>query len=339
MDELLTHELGEGSVLAERRPEEANSDVLRSYWHPVAASSEVADRPMPALLLDEPLVLWRADGKIAAFRDLCIHRGTPLSLGSVIEDRLVCAYHGWQYANTGACTLIPSLPPERGIPNKARAISRRAEEKYGLIWVCLGDPAADIPELPAVLNDSAFDWDFTPPEQMRANAARIIENNMDQSHFAFVHRGVLAVDPHVEDIHVTDLDDGLTYDVENPTNTMRPKGSPERTRFRLILPFTLIIDKYSTGGPEHNFVIFIVSPQSSKESRVFAFAGRNFRRYSRSKERAHRKALFEQDRVVVEAQRPEELPLDLREELHLRGPDAAALAFRKRLGSIGVQWG
>jgi hypothetical protein len=46
----------------------------------------------------------------------------------------------------------------------------------------------------------------------------------------------------------------------------------------------------------------------------------------------------EQDRVIVEAQRPELLPLDLSEELHLRGTDAAAVEYRRALKRLGVEW-
>ena len=55
---------------------------LRHYWHPVAQAIAVLDRPVPVTLLGTRLVLARLDGRIACFRDLCIHRGTPLSLGS-----------------------------------------------------------------------------------------------------------------------------------------------------------------------------------------------------------------------------------------------------------------
>ena len=61
----------------------ATSEALCHYWHPVARITEVADKPFKAKLLDQPLVLWRSNGRVAAFYDLCIHRGTPLSLGRV----------------------------------------------------------------------------------------------------------------------------------------------------------------------------------------------------------------------------------------------------------------
>jgi hypothetical protein len=47
--------------------------------------------------------------------------------------------------------------------------------------------------------------------------------------------------------------------------------------------------------------------------------------------------VYRQDFVIVENQRPEELPLDLSEELHLKGPDAVALEYRKMMREIGVE--
>ncbi len=45
-----------------------------------------------------------------------------------------------------------------------------------------------------------------------------------------------------------------------------------------------------------------------------------------------------QDKLIVESQRPELLPLDLREELHLRS-DLMAIAYRKWLREIGMSYG
>jgi phenylpropionate dioxygenase-like ring-hydroxylating dioxygenase large terminal subunit len=313
--------------------------ALREYWHPVATADQVTNGPLPVRLLDVPLVLWRSQAGIAAFYDLCIHRGTPLSLGEVRDDRLVCGYHGWNYDSSGACTLIPSLPPERGIPSKARATAYRCVERYGLVWVCLGEPRAEIPLFPTQIGDPTFRWETRRPQPLRANAARFIENNMDQSHFAFVHTGILAVDPQVEPIEIVPLDDGFTYEVVNPTNTLIAGGPQESTTFRLIIPFTLLIVKATPGGPERNVLVFVGSPVSGREATVFRLAARNFVRFSDEDERERQRTIFEQDRAIVEAQRPEELPLDLREELHLRGPDSAALEYRRMLGRIGVDWG
>jgi len=45
-----------------------------------------------------------------------------------------------------------------------------------------------------------------------------------------------------------------------------------------------------------------------------------------------------QDKPIVESQRPELLPLDLQEELHLRS-DKTAIAYRRWLRAIGLSYG
>ena len=48
--------------------------------------------------------------------------------------------------------------------------------------------------------------------------------------------------------------------------------------------------------------------------------------------------LIEQDREMVENQKPELLPLDLQAELHLN-TDRLSIAYRKRLRELGVTFG
>jgi nitrite reductase/ring-hydroxylating ferredoxin subunit len=69
----------------------------------------VAVKPIAAQLLDQRLVLYRlTDGKVTAARDLCLHRGIPLSMGFLEGDTLVCAYHGFRYDGDGRCVCIPA---------------------------------------------------------------------------------------------------------------------------------------------------------------------------------------------------------------------------------------
>src|SRR5437867_4939219 len=94
--------------------------ALRACWHPVAYA-DVITAPHATTLLGEPLVLWRdARGAVHAFRDVCVHRGTALSLGRVDGNEIVCAYHGWRYGADGACTAIPQLAEPTRVPARAR---------------------------------------------------------------------------------------------------------------------------------------------------------------------------------------------------------------------------
>ena len=85
-------------------------------------------------------------------RDVCIHRGTALSLGWLADGCIVCAYHGWRYASDGACVAIPQTENPK-IPPKARVERFRAVERYGLVWVALGEPLYPFVEIPELESD------------------------------------------------------------------------------------------------------------------------------------------------------------------------------------------
>ena len=129
---------------------------LYASWHPVSYSHEIkSDKPFGTILLDEPVVIWRtSDGTPYAMRDLCIHRGTALSLGWIKDDCLVCPYHAWQYDKNGACVLIPQAK-EIEIPSKAKTPRYHCQEKFGIIWVALKDPEFELPDVPEFENDKS----------------------------------------------------------------------------------------------------------------------------------------------------------------------------------------
>ena len=85
---------------------------LRDLWYMAALASSLRARPMRReMLLGEPVLIGRGrDGKVFALRDICPHRGVPLSAGRVLADNTVeCPYHGWRFKPDGQCALIPSL--------------------------------------------------------------------------------------------------------------------------------------------------------------------------------------------------------------------------------------
>lgn len=95
-------------------------NVLLNDWHAVARSEDVTERDIVSVrLLGEDLILWRCAYKILAWKDLCVHRGTRLSLGSIEAGKVICAYHGWTYDSSGRCVSIPAHPEQKP-PEKAQ---------------------------------------------------------------------------------------------------------------------------------------------------------------------------------------------------------------------------
>src|ERR1700722_632986 len=82
--------------------------ILARHWYPIALAHEVGHAPHKAMLLDEPLVAYRIHGHLVVARDVCPHRGVPLTLGSHDGEGIVCRYHGLRYGVEGRCNRIPA---------------------------------------------------------------------------------------------------------------------------------------------------------------------------------------------------------------------------------------
>lgn len=310
-------------------------EELRKYWHPVIMSAKVRDKPVPVTVLGENVALFRHSGGITAVRDLCIHRGAPLSLGWLDGDELVCAYHGWRYGTDGICSVIPSLPEGKVIPRKARTPAYQVQERYGLVWVCLEEEAAaPLPEYPA-FDDKEMATILYPQFEWNANAARICENVLDFTHLPWVHDGMLgsrdhSIYPHVD---TEPTEHGLRYALPDERND-------SVRHYEVFAPFTVSIDVRPNSPDGHHYsMLFACLPVTSRTTIQWFFTSRDWDLHHPDFEWEEFDAIvMEQDRNIVENQKPEELPLDLSEELHLRGSDAGTLAYRRMLGSLGVAW-
>ncbi len=126
---------------------------LREAWYYAAPSRAVRRGRLHArVMLGEPVVLGRdGDGTAFALRDICPHRGMPLSAGNFDGREIECCYHGWRFAADGACTAIPALVDGQKF-DLARVCVRAypVHETQGNIWVYLGDKPEAAPGIPAL---------------------------------------------------------------------------------------------------------------------------------------------------------------------------------------------
>jgi phenylpropionate dioxygenase-like ring-hydroxylating dioxygenase large terminal subunit len=195
--------------------------------------------------------------------------------------------------------------------------------------------------LPPEIDDPSFVWGpYNSAGQWKANAARMIENLADFSHFPWVHAGILG-DPEQAESPVIELKEvpgGFQYEIDTPVNRLRA-SSASKQLYTVILPFMVIIQRRQPGGDERHTNIYLCTPVANNETKFYRLAGRNYRDTKSDEQlNAQHRKIFEQDKAIVESQRPWELPLDLAEELHLRGPDTPAVEYRRRLKQMGIEW-
>ena len=160
---------------------------VTNSWYLAAWSDELQDRPLGLLLLKQPIVLFRKkDGSAVALEDRCVHRHVPLSIGTVVDNWIECIYHGFTYDEAGACVKIPG---QDRIPATARVRSYPIMERYGCIFLWMGDPKQVSPSL---LPD--FSWlskqGFGVTRKhvhVKAHYQLIVDNLLDLSHLAFLH--------------------------------------------------------------------------------------------------------------------------------------------------------
>ena len=318
--------------------------VLVNDWHAVARSCDVGDQQVAgARLLGEDLVVWRQNGTVMAWKDLCVHRGTRLSLGQVTGLGLECAYHGWTYDQAGSCVHIPSRPQQHP-PSRACATVYGATEAHGLIWASLGRPSNSPPQYDE-WDDPAYRHVLGGPYPIRAAAPRVIENFLDASHFPFVHEGILGDRDHAElgDYAVETGPDGITA-LDINTWTPNPDGSGEAKMaqwlYRVLRPLTAYIAlSVPGGGPERYTMYFAVTPVDEHNSVGWMWNSMNYNHDLSDEEfGAYIDEIVLQDIPIVESQRPELLPLELQAELHVRA-DKTAVAYRRWLKDLGLTFG
>src|SRR4051812_17069416 len=178
------------------------AELIFGEWYPALRSRELRVGKMTtALLLGVPLVLGRKrDGRLFAMRDLCPHRGIPLSAGWFDGENVQCKYHGWKFEPcSGQCQEIPSLTQFETLePGKIYAGAYPCEERDGYAWVFIPEAgtgrasyASVGSELPPVPELPKFSEKYRSAHlvaDVPCNVDHGIIGLMDPAHGPFVHQ-------------------------------------------------------------------------------------------------------------------------------------------------------
>lgn len=176
---------------------------LRDIWYFALPGESLRSGDLiHKVLLGEPIVIGRTEtGEVFALRDICPHRGVPLSAGKLYDatssgcgaSALECPYHGWKFRTDGVCAEIPSLVPDQQMEiSRIRVRSYPARELNGNIWVYMADekradlaPSHEPPVIPGFDRKSA---NIRETMIFGCHVDHAVIGLMDPAHGPFVHR-------------------------------------------------------------------------------------------------------------------------------------------------------
>ena len=163
-------------------------ELLRRYWQPIGAASELDDKwTQRVRLLGEDLVLFRdRQGKRGLIAEQCPHRRASFLYGIPTERGIRCPYHGWEFSAEGKCLNQPNEPDNCAFRDKVSTDGYPVQELGGLLFAYLGPQPQ--PLLPR------FDG-FVMPGTIRmmgrvvlpVNWLQIMENSLDPIHTEWLH--------------------------------------------------------------------------------------------------------------------------------------------------------
>ncbi len=178
------------------------AEMIFGDWYPAVRTAGL--RPggtAVATLLGIPMLLGRkSDGALFALRDLCPHRGIPLSAGWFDGETVMCKYHGWRFEPcSGRCEEIPSLTSHDHLePTRIYANAFPARESDGYAWVYVpaagtgrvleADALPPLPDLPKFGGPGARFRTAHLAADLPCNVDHGIIGLMDPAHGPFVHQ-------------------------------------------------------------------------------------------------------------------------------------------------------
>ncbi len=317
--------------------------VFRRFWYPVIPIKALSDGPKSFELLGQQIVLWLdAQGHPAAVQDRCCHRSAKLSIGKVIDGNISCPYHGWEFSSNGVCVHVPQLK-DCSIPQSYKVKAYRCNERYGYVWVCLGEPLTDIPEMSEAANpEYRLLHEFY--ERWNCAGLRVVENEFDLAHPTFVHTTTFGSEEHPTPdlMELTETEWGLhvhgVLGVVNPLLQQQNLKMDEDKTVRTLdmtwfMPFTVKLRIAYPNGLVH-IIVNTMTPINDSTSQMVQFCLRNDTEAETKSSDviAFDRAVTLEDKRILETT-DYDVPLSLSQEQHMF-TDKPGIVMRKRLAAF-----
>jgi len=327
---------------------------INNAWYVAALGTEVGRHLFSVRMLNQDLLLYRQeDGTPVALHDSCPHRRLPLSMGRLIADTVECGYHGLTFDAQGQCVRAPACGAQ--IPGRAEVRAYPCIERYGLIWVWMGEAKlADPDTLIHIKEWDDPDWGVNRGDAMEVacNYLYITDNLLDPTHVSWVHQTSFGTDELIGvPLELAEDELGVTayrwlYDIEVAPfyqQFVRFQGRCDRKQqYEMRYPAHAVIRALftpagtATDEPPFHPQVFLMdsynflTPIDEKNTRYFWFQLRNFSPQDEQVSQTFNKdvrAAFLEDKAVLEAVQK---GMDAHGARLSLPSDAAALRFRKR---------
>jgi phenylpropionate dioxygenase-like ring-hydroxylating dioxygenase large terminal subunit len=304
----------------------------KNAWYVAAAAHALGRAILKRTIAEEQLILYRTEaGSPVAMLDICPHRHAPLSLGRLVGDNIECGYHGITFDCSGKCIRIPG---ESKILERFAATTFPAIERWGFIWIWLGEKNPDDAVLP-----QPFKWQTEPGwcpmdgyVHVNGNYQLLVDNLLDLSHEAFAHRNTIGNDAVADTPAVTTVKDGTIEVFRFMKNCSPPK------LFVKVAGFDSNIDRYQkityyppcfvaievwaapTGTEDKRlkwWVLNALTPETARSTHYFWGVPRGFKQDDRALTEALKAGVyrtFDEDKAIIEQQQVilDRVPLEKR---------------------------
>ena len=190
------------------------------------------------------IVVRGDDGRLAAFDNVCAHRGSQLLAGCGNEARITCPYHAWVYRLDGQLIGAPYMNHTVDVdgnqfdPSDHRLTAMRMEVWEGFVFVtqhlsasALGSKLAGLTEIVGRYRMAEYVPVHRQVDVWATNWKLLFENFMDAYHVFKVHKNTFAkngdntlkttMHPGTDDFayHLVGHDANATSGIAHPTNT------------------------------------------------------------------------------------------------------------------------
>ncbi len=255
--------------------------------------------------------------------------------------------------------MVVELLGRRWLVQRGRAVTATGEygpphgvcEHLGLIWIAPEKPVAPLLDAPEAA-DPNYVGDWLPTGEFITAASLMLDNQLDATHFPYVHAGTFGNDaaPEVADYEIVRNAGGFCADVEHAFKNVndpavaagaRPLEQRRRVSYRFALPMQLQlrIEHLQTG--QHTVILFGLQPARIGRTRFFTQILRDdLPGYPEATaEKTLPVTMAFEERVVTEdialqnAFTIPGLPLDLRLEMAVRA-DRSGLELRRMLADM-----